>query len=129
MCSSTCRIRRPRCISQRPGGIVVASLPNMRNFDNLMHIVQDKDFCYEECGIRDKTHLRFFTLKSIPRLFENGGFSITAIEGINENWWTPSLRRRLAFRLFRSYLADTRHMQYAIVARPKAQAMPDAQAA
>jgi len=103
----------------RLGGVVIASIPNLRNFDNLVHIVLDRDFRYESAGIRDRTHLRFFTLKSIPALYEGTGLHITRIEGINENWWQPSWRRRLAFRLFAKQLADTRYLQYAVVATPQ----------
>lgn len=102
-----------------PGGVVVASIPNLRHFDNLMHILIDKDFRYERNGVRDATHLRFYTLKSIPRLFEESGYTVQRLEGIHEDWWTPSLLRRAAFRLFPAYLADTRYMQYAVVATPR----------
>ncbi|KQV79076.1 hypothetical protein ASD15_20650 [Massilia sp. Root351] len=101
-----------------PQGSIVASIPNLRHIDNLLHIVRDRDFNYEATGIRDRTHLRFYTRKSLPRLFEESGLEILALEGINEDWWTPSLPRRLAFRVFKSFLADTRHIQYAVVARP-----------
>ena len=102
----------------KSGGVVVASIPNVRHIDNLLHILKEKDFRYEKIGIRDETHLRFYTKKSIPRLFEKSGYVIKTIEGINESWWSPSLLRRLAFRLFPAYLADTRHMQFAVVAQP-----------
>ncbi|MBC7490375.1 MAG: class I SAM-dependent methyltransferase [Glaciimonas sp.] len=102
----------------KSGGIVVASIPNIRHVDNLLHIFLDKDFKYEKNGIRDETHLRFFTKKSIPRLFEKSGFVVQILEGINEAWWTSALLRRLAFRLFPKYLEDTKYMQFAVVASP-----------
>ena len=102
----------------KPGGVVVASIPNIRHIDNLVHILREKDFRYERNGIRDETHLRFYTQKSIPRLFEQCGYSIKTIEGINELSWSPSLSRRLAFRLFPGYFEDTRFMQFGVVAKP-----------
>lgn len=102
-----------------PGGVVVASIPNLRHFDNLLHILKERDFRYERNGVRDATHLRFYTCKSIPRLFEDSGYAVRRLEGIHEDWWTPSIVRRAAFRLFSSYLADTRYMQYAVVAAPR----------
>jgi 2-polyprenyl-3-methyl-5-hydroxy-6-metoxy-1,4-benzoquinol methylase len=66
-----------------PNGVVVASIPNFRYFENIKHILLDMDFKYTEAGILDKTHLRFFTLKSIYRLFDQSGYSILSIEGIN----------------------------------------------
>lgn len=101
-----------------PGGSIVVSLPNLRHIDNLVHIFKERDFQYEPWGIRDITHLRFYTRKSIPRLFSDSGLMVERIAGINEEWWTPSLLRRLAFRMFPAYLEDTRFIQFAIVAKP-----------
>lgn len=99
-------------------GIIVASIPNIRHVDNLLHIIKEKDFRYESEGIRDTTHLRFFTKKSIPRLFEENGFRILSLDGINEYWWTHSIIRRAAFRLFPKYLEDTKYIQFAVAAAP-----------
>lgn len=98
------------------GGCVVASIPNLRHIENLLHILKDRDFKYESAGIRDKTHLRFFTKRSASRLFEGSGLTIVHMQGINEDWWRPSILRRLSFRLFKNYLEDTRFVQFAIVA-------------
>jgi 2-polyprenyl-3-methyl-5-hydroxy-6-metoxy-1,4-benzoquinol methylase len=101
----------------KPNGVVVASIPNIRHIDNLIHILKEKDFRYELNGIRDDTHLRFFTEKSIKRMFEENGYSISILEGINESWWSPSILRRLSFRLFKEYLSDTRFINFAVVAK------------
>lgn len=98
-------------------GRVVVSIPNLRYIENLIHIFKERDFKYELNGIRDRTHLRFFTKKSALRLFEGSGLEVVELQGINEEWWTPSIFRRLSFRLFKGYLEDTRHVQFAIVAK------------
>jgi 2-polyprenyl-3-methyl-5-hydroxy-6-metoxy-1,4-benzoquinol methylase len=67
----------------KPDSRLVCSIPNFRVLNNLMHILLSKDFEYDEWGIRDKTHVRFFTRKSILRLFKDNGFVIEKIEGIN----------------------------------------------
>jgi 2-polyprenyl-3-methyl-5-hydroxy-6-metoxy-1,4-benzoquinol methylase len=100
-----------------PDGSIVVSIPNLRNIENLLHILKDSDFKYEPNGIRDKTHLRFFTKKSVHRLFEESGLAVVNVQGINEDWWRQSLLRRVAFRLFRKYLEDTKYMQFAVVAK------------
>ena len=102
----------------RPGGCVVASIPNLRQIDNLIHILRDRDFRYDESGIRDRTHLRFFTQTSIVRLFDECGYCVDRIEGITEDWWSPSLLRRIGFKVFKKWLADTKFTQFAVVARP-----------
>jgi 2-polyprenyl-3-methyl-5-hydroxy-6-metoxy-1,4-benzoquinol methylase len=98
-------------------GSVIISIPNLRHIDNLVHIMRERDFNYEKLGIRDKTHLRFFTQKSAPRLFDDSGLAIVHMEGINEECY-PSLLRSIAFKVFKNYLDDTRHVQFAIVAKP-----------
>ncbi|HZV67177.1 MAG TPA: class I SAM-dependent methyltransferase [Telluria sp.] len=99
-----------------PDGVVIVSIPNLRHIDNLVHIMRERDFQYEATGIRDRTHLRFFTRKSAPRLFDGSGLTLTRLEGINEECF-PSLLRKIAYFVFKNYLDDTRHIQYAIVAK------------
>jgi 2-polyprenyl-3-methyl-5-hydroxy-6-metoxy-1,4-benzoquinol methylase len=100
----------------RPEGLVIVSIPNLRHIDNLVHLMRDRDFQYEPAGIRDKTHLRFFTRKSAPRIFDDTGLSVVHIEGVNEACF-QSPARRIAYFLFRRYLDDTRHINYAMVAK------------
>jgi SAM-dependent methyltransferase len=108
----------------RSRGCVIASIPNIRHVENLVHILRDKDFRYEPEGVRDRTHLRFFTRLSAVRLFEESGYRVTRIDGIHPRWWTPSLVRRLAFRLFRKQLEDTKYERYAFVAVPESPPAP-----
>jgi len=102
----------------RKNGQVIASLPNMLHIDNLVHILRDRDFQYEAWGIRDKTHLRFFTKNSANKMFADCGYEVSIVKGINEDWWRPSFIRRLAFKLFPKLLEETKYIQIAFVAKP-----------
>jgi 2-polyprenyl-3-methyl-5-hydroxy-6-metoxy-1,4-benzoquinol methylase len=62
---------------------IVLSIPNVRFYNNLKKLLYDKDWQYEDAGILDRTHLRFFTKKSIVRLLNENGFEIEKIKGIN----------------------------------------------
>jgi len=62
---------------------IVLSIPNVRYYDNLRKILFHKDWKYEDFGILDITHLRFFTEKSIIRLLNENGFEIEEMKGIN----------------------------------------------
>ncbi len=62
----------------RDDGVLIASIPNIRNIVPLVKIVADR-FEYEDSNILDKTHLRFFTLHTIKLLFRETGFVITRI--------------------------------------------------
>lgn len=107
-----------------PKGVVIASIPNLRHVDNLAHILFDADFRYETCGIRDRTHLRFFTRKSAQRMFKESGYVLECQEGINANWWSPSLIRRSLFRMFPTWMEELKYQQFAFVARPTKEAAP-----
>jgi SAM-dependent methyltransferase len=61
-----------------PGGVVVASLPNVQNLDVLMRLVRGR-WDYRERGILDRGHLRFFTLETIRKLFEQAGLTLTHV--------------------------------------------------
>ncbi len=106
------------CRKLKPSGVVVASIPNLRHIDCLQHLLLERDFRYEGHGIRDRTHLRFFTKRSAERLFEESGFEVIRAVGVNARWWSPSPWRRILYRLFGRLLEDTKYEQFALVARP-----------
>lgn len=110
----------------RPGGVVVVSVPNLLNKQNLAHMLVERDFRYEADGIRDRTHLRFFTQKSLRRTFEESGFQVLTLQGINEDWYSSSIWLRLAYRVFSRQLDETKYRQLALVARPDAPAAQSA---
>jgi len=97
-------------------GVIVFSLPNVRYFGNLKNFLMQKDWQYQDEGILDKTHLRFFTEKSIRRMFGDCGYEILTIRGINP---TRSWKFTLLNILTLGNLSDARYLQFAGVAKPK----------
>ena len=97
----------------KDGGFIVASIPNVRFIGNLFELLVHKDWEYKEVGgILDKTHLRFFTMKSIVRLFESVGYTINVIKGINgTSSWKVKLLSWFSFK----YYNDVKFLQFAIV--------------
>jgi len=61
-----------------PGGVVVASIPNLQNLDVLWRLVRGR-WEYRERGITDFGHLRFFTLQTIRGLFAQAGLRIEQV--------------------------------------------------
>jgi 2-polyprenyl-3-methyl-5-hydroxy-6-metoxy-1,4-benzoquinol methylase len=61
--------------SLKKGGIIIISVPNIANFYVRMKLLLG-NFDYEEKGIMDKTHLRFFTLKSFRMLLRHANLDI-----------------------------------------------------
>jgi len=95
-------------------GLVISSIPNLRSYDTFMKLLFKKDFKYDEDGILDKTHLRFFTKKSIRRIYEDLGYTIVTHEGINK---TKSIRPILFNIPMLFTQMDMRNLQYATVAK------------
>lgn len=60
-------------------GYILVSVPNIGNIYARLKVLFG-NFNYEEKGIFDKTHLRFFTLKSFKKLLNNSGYSIIKME-------------------------------------------------
>ncbi len=105
-----------RSLLVRPySGFVVASLPNFIFWHNILEVVIRRDWTYKEEGILDRTHLRFFTPKSMKKLFEDTGFEVVHLEGIR-----PSMDKR--FRVINFFLhkwtQEMRFVQYAVIAKP-----------
>jgi 2-polyprenyl-3-methyl-5-hydroxy-6-metoxy-1,4-benzoquinol methylase len=65
----------------KPGGSILTSIPNVAHISVLIPFLNG-DWTYEEVGLMDKTHIRFFTFKEIVRLFTDAGFSIHHVERI-----------------------------------------------
>lgn len=63
----------------RPGGYVVASIPNIAHGSVRLALLQGR-FRYRELGLLDDTHLRFFTRESVQRMFDDAGFVIAGLE-------------------------------------------------
>ena len=59
-------------------GQIAASVPNIRNADILMQLL-DGSFDYQEYGVLDNTLLRFFTYRPSIKLFEQSGFKVEKI--------------------------------------------------
>jgi 2-polyprenyl-3-methyl-5-hydroxy-6-metoxy-1,4-benzoquinol methylase len=63
------------------GGQIIASIPNVRSLKVLLPLVLRGEFRYADSGILDRTHLVFFTRKSIVRLFEDAGLQCLQVRG------------------------------------------------
>ena len=68
---------RQLCRYLKPGGILIASLPNVRFYKTMMAIFLNGDFRYsEDGGILDNTHLRFFCKKNMRSLLTSAGLEV-----------------------------------------------------
>jgi len=67
-------------INKNRKGKIIGSIPNFRHFTVLYEILCKKDFKYRESGILDKTHVVFFTEKSLKRELINSGFEVETLK-------------------------------------------------
>lgn len=63
-----------------PNGYCVASIPNISHWTILAGLLHG-EWHYAESGLLDRTHLRFFTKKTMIELFENTGWQIESFVG------------------------------------------------
>jgi len=59
-------------------GAVIASIPNVQHW-SLQKEIMSGNFNYANSGLLDRTHIRFFTRKTMRSLFTESGFSISKI--------------------------------------------------
>lgn len=93
-------------------GRIISSIPNIRYHSALKMLILKKEWMYQESGVMDHTHIRFFTKKSIKRMYENLGFKIISHKGINK---TKSLKPYLYNLLLCFTASDIFFVQYATV--------------
>ncbi len=100
-----------------PGAFLVASVPNVRHARNLFNLLVMRDWKYMDAGVLDRTHLRFFTLRSIRRSLSEHGFEIERLRGINRAM--PPLANILAMLVAvgtLGYYSDIQYQQFGLCA-------------
>ena len=69
-------------------GYLVGSIPNVRYYRNVLNFLLFRDWKYTDAGILDKSHLRFYTQKSLRRTFINANWDIEILKGIGDEFST-----------------------------------------
>lgn len=93
-------------------GLVLISTPNVQHFRIFLNLIKGK-WEYKEAGVLDKTHLRFFTKKSLIELLSIADLEITDI--IYKMGSLTSFLNKITFRIFQGFLT----YQYLILAQTK----------
>ena len=96
----------------RPGGVVVASIPNVRFLPVLHKLVVRGEWTYTDTGVLDRNHLRFFTKRSMVELFRSCDLAVERVQGVN-----PLTKQRRWPRLLPAWLQDTLYLQFVVVGR------------
>lgn len=91
-----------------PGGCIVASIPNVRHSTVLSGIWKGR-WDYADCGLLDRTHLRFFTRQNALELFTDEGMVVEALQrNVDRVPWTRTLAGGPVRRLLMHPLAARR---------------------
>lgn len=99
-------------------GVLVLSVPNVRYWRNVMRLSLFGEWKYTESGILDSTHLRFFTYKSLKKMFPALGFEVLTLEGIEPNRTITSTFIQILNWILLNRFVDTRYVEFACVIRP-----------
>ncbi len=96
--------------------VLAVSMPNIRFVPALLRIAVGRGFAYEERGIFDSTHLRFFTRRDTELMLRRGGWE-------PQRWGAPAFQRlgsvrRLMQRLTRGRSDEWFASQMYVIARP-----------
>ena len=96
-------------------GVIVASIPNVRHWRNLRALVWRGEWDYRELGILDTAHVRFYTYKSLVKMFGELGYEIITMEGINA---TRSKKFKIINFLLWNQMWAAKYSQFASVIKP-----------
>jgi 2-polyprenyl-3-methyl-5-hydroxy-6-metoxy-1,4-benzoquinol methylase len=89
-------------------GEICVSMPNIRHYSAFVNIFLKGDFKYDEIGIFDYTHVRFYCKKNIQQLLESSNFQVIKSEGSIRNFKGKSFAKtinKLTFGLFEEFLS------------------------
>lgn len=109
-----------------PDGRILASIPNVAHWSVRLRLLAGK-FDYEPTGIMDATHLRWFTRKSVRRLFDGAGYDIEYFHSAAGGWmheyhrtplrWVPYDKRSFVLSKFRAVAPGLFSVQHVVSAK------------
>ena len=86
-------------------GLFIVSIPNIRNLKVINNLIFNGTWDYEESGIMDRTHLRYFTDKSFKKQLNNQNLNYSIINS-KRNYDHMSLKKKWLknFKLFEDFV-------------------------
>jgi len=109
----------------RPGGILIVALPNLMHYNSRWKLTRG-NFNYQEYGIWDYTHFRWYTFKSAQDMLRENGYTV---EWADVSGWipfdhrlkkiTPNGMRNGLFKMLKKISPGLFGFQLLYVAKPK----------
>jgi len=100
----------------KQNGVIIVSIPNIREYHILFKILIAADFKYSDRGILDRTHLRFFCKKNILSLLTSTMYipiSVHSIFKLEKAFSKKKFIDAITFGLLRDFMTA----QYIVVAK------------
>ncbi len=87
-----------------PGGVIVASIPNIRFYKASLPLLFRNDWTLKDSGILDRTHLRFFVRSTAIELMTSSGLELEEVAPTFATW-SRKIRmfRALTFGVLNSF--------------------------
>jgi 2-polyprenyl-3-methyl-5-hydroxy-6-metoxy-1,4-benzoquinol methylase len=86
-----------------PGGVIVASVPNVRHYSALLPLLLRGRWTLTDAGILDRTHLRFFVRESAIALMTSSGLVLEEVRGRASGGGKVRLFRGMTLGLLNSF--------------------------
>jgi len=89
-------------------GLLLVSMPNIRHYSAFSRIFIKGDFKYDESGLFDYTHVRFYCKYNIEQLVVNAGFKIQDVKSSISLYQGKSMAKiinKLTFGWFEEFLS------------------------
>ncbi len=90
-------------------GYILASIPNIMHISVIREIING-GFAYQEAGILDKTHLRFFTLNEIYKMFDIANLQVEEVYPLQ--YYTPQPEEEDLMKKLCEITSEENRMQY-----------------
>lgn len=95
----------------KKNGELRISIPNVRYFENIYHLMIKGTWDYTDYGILDRTHMRFFTKKSFIKYFDLG-WQLKECVGINPIGKLNKGKWRVIDLILNLAKSDMRYLQF-----------------
>lgn len=92
-------------------GKIIASIPNIAYF-KVIQMLKRGEWTYEDAGIMDRTHLRFFTRSTMIDLFHEADLDVMVVDKV----WGGNKVKRSLMRLLPKRFSDRYVQQFILIA-------------
>lgn len=91
------------CKHLKDDGYILMSIPNIRYYIIMWDLIVHNEWKYEQAGILDNTHLRFFTIKGIKRLLEYADLRIVKLNYVRNYGKKFKILKFILFGLIKDF--------------------------